>query len=172
MKLCLQDLVVELLLVLPLEGQVTWNQCVKYHSKRPKIRLRPIFALNDFRSHIVGCSCNSCKFRLRCCSETKIDQTHCIFFCDHYVVWFDVTMHDLLGVTMVNCLEKTLHVFSGLSFSKCLILLLADFVVKGHSGDIFHHQIDVFLIVVSFVILYNVGVVKSVKCSNFVHHDI
>ena len=64
---------------------------------------------------------------------------------------------------MVNRLKELLHVCSCSIFCECLIFLLHNFLVHGHSPDVLHDEIYVFLIVVSFIILDNVGVVKRVE---------
>ena len=69
---------------------------------------------------------------------------------------------------MIYCLEKLLHISGCALFCECLILLLDNFLVHRHTFDVFHDKIDVFLVIVSFVILDNVGMVEGVECGDFV----
>ena len=42
---------------------------------------------------------------------------------NHYVVWFDVTMHDALRVAVVKCLKDFKHVVSDIVVSEALVQL-------------------------------------------------
>ena len=78
-------------------------------------------------------------------------------------------MDDVLRMAMIECLEQLLHILGSDRFSKCLVLLLRDLVEKGLSCDVLHHQIDVLLIVVRFVILDDVWVIQLVENRHFFH---
>ena len=91
---------------------------------------------------------------------------------DHNIIWFNISVDHIQRVTMINCLEKLLHISGGALFCKCLILLLHNFLVHWHSFNIFHDEVDVFLIIVSFVILDNVGVVQLVENCNLLHDHV
>ena len=78
-------------------------------------------------------------------------------------------MYNVLCVRVIDCLEETPHVSGGLSFREDLVLLLADLVEEGHSGDVLHHQVDVRRVVVGLVILDDVRVVKRVQHRDLVH---
>ena len=69
---------------------------------------------------------------------------------------------------MIYCLEKLLHISGSALFCESLILLLDNFLIHWHTFDIFHDEIDVFLVIVSFVILDNVGMIEGVECGDLV----
>ena len=100
--------------------------------------------------------------------KTKIDQAHGVLLGNHDIVWFDISVDHILCVTMIYCLEKLLHISGCALFCECLILLLDNFLVHRHTFDVFHDEIDVFLIIVSFVILDNVWMVECVQSGDFV----
>ncbi len=78
-------------------------------------------------------------------------------------------MNDVLSVAMVQSLEQLSHVSGCSCLCKSLVLLLSDLVEKRLSGNVLHHQVDVLLIVVCFVVLDDVRVVKLVKDADFFH---
>ena len=100
--------------------------------------------------------------------QTKIDQAYGVLLSNHDIVWFNISVDHILRVAMINCLEKLLHISGGSLFCECLIFLLDNFLIHGHAFDIFHYEINVFLIVVSFIIFDDVGVVKSVQSGDFI----
>ena len=69
-------------------------------------------------------------------------------------------MHNVLSMTMVDSLEKITHVSCGLRLCEGLILLLCDLIEELGAGHIFHHQVDILLIVVRLVVLDDIGMVK------------
>lgn len=73
---------------------------------------------------------------------------------------------------MIDCLEQTLHVASCTLLRESLISLLGNLVEKGHTGNILHDKVDVFLVVVSLIVLDNIGVVKRVENCDFLHYAI
>ena len=101
--------------------------------------------------------------------QTEINQSDGVLLSNHDIVWFDISVDHILCVAMINGLEKLLHISSGAYFCKCLIFLLYNFLVHGHPFDVLHDEIDVFLIVVSFIVPYNIGVVKGVERGNLGH---
>ena len=105
---------------------------------------------------------------MRCSSQSKIDQSNSVLLSNHDIVWFNISVDHIQRVTMIDCLEKLLHISGGALFRECLIFLLNDLLIHGHAFDIFHDEIDVFLIIVSFIILDNVGVVEGVERGDLV----
>ena len=69
-------------------------------------------------------------------------------------------MYNVLSMTMVDSLEQTAHVSCGLRLCEGLVLLLCNLIKELGAGYIFHHQVDVLLIVVRLVVLYDIGMVK------------
>ena len=63
-------------------------------------------------------------------------------------------------MAMVDSLEQTAHVTSSLSLRKGLILLLSDLIEELRARHVFHHQVDVLLIVVRFVVLDDIGMIE------------
>ena len=69
-------------------------------------------------------------------------------------------MYNVLSMTMVDSLEQTAHVSCGLSLCEGLVLLLCYLIKELGAGYIFHDQVDILLIVVRLVVLYDIGMVK------------
>lgn len=69
-------------------------------------------------------------------------------------------MHNALSMTMVDSLEQTAHVPCGLRLREGLILLFSDLIKELYAGHILHHQVDILLIIVRFVILDDIRMVK------------
>ena len=69
-------------------------------------------------------------------------------------------MYNVLSMTMVDSLEKTAHVSCGLCLCEGLVLLLCYLIKELGAGHIFHDQVDILLIVVCLVVLYDIGMVK------------
>ena len=116
--------------------------------------------LDHFRSHIERSAGSLCQFfGLRDSSHTEVDQLDCVITHNHDVVRFDVPMANVLGVTVIDCVQKTMDVASNLLLCKSLILSVAYLFIKRFSWHILHHKEYLFLIVVSFMVLYNVRVV-------------
>ena len=101
--------------------------------------------------------------------EAKINQAHRIISSYHNVIRFDVSVEDILRVTVIDSLEKALHVVGGLLLREHLIDLLADLVEKGHSIDVLHDQVDVHCVIIGLIVLDDVGVVECVQSCNLVH---
>ena len=78
-------------------------------------------------------------------------------------------MHDVLGVTVVDCLEQTLHVSSSDSLRESLVSLLRDLLEELLTGDVLHDQVDVLLVVVGLVVLDDVRVVQRVQDRDLLH---
>lgn len=72
-------------------------------------------------------------------------------------------MHDILSVAMIDRLEELFHITCGLRLIESLVRLLGDAVEQGLAGDVLHHQVDVLQVVVSLVVLYDVGVIEGVQ---------
>ena len=70
---------------------------------------------------------------------------------------------------MIYSLKQTLHIPRRCRFCKRLIGLLSDLFEKLSTGDVFHDQVNVFLIVVGLVILYDIRMVKGVQDGDFLH---
>ena len=164
------DLLEDLLLGVALKGKISADERVEDNPERPQIRLLAVVALDHFWCHIVGCSRylrqtlpGMCRRR-----QSEIDQAHRVLLSNHDIVWLDVSVDHILRMTMVNRLKELLHISSCCNFCECLVFLLYNFLVHWHSLDILHDEIDVFLIVVSFIILDNVGMVESVERGDLV----
>ena len=97
---------------------------------------------------------------LRGLGQTEIDQADCIVCSYHDIVGLDVAVDDVLCVAMVDCLEQSLHVPSGVCLCKGLVSLLSDFLEELRARHVLHHQVDILGIVVRLVILDDVGVIK------------
>ena len=81
-------------------------------------------------------------------------------------------MDDVASMTMIDSSKQVLHVASGNLFIESLVLLGCDHLEELEALDILHHQVDVLLVIVSLVVLYNVGVVQLVENSNFLHNAV
>ena len=78
-------------------------------------------------------------------------------------------MDDILSMTMIDSLEERFHIPTGNFLRECLVLLLGDFLEKLRTRHILHDQVDVLLIVVSFVILDDIWVIKWVQNVDLFH---
>ena len=154
-----------------LEWQVATDKSVKKHTERPDVSFLTIGTVENFRSHIVGCSRHSCQILVGLGSfgEAKVNQTHSVVLRNHNIIGLNITMNNVLSVTMIDSLEQGLHVVGGSLFIEGLVILLSDFLEELSSSNILHDQIDILLIVVGLVIFHDVGVVESVKDSYFLH---
>lgn len=79
-------------------------------------------------------------------------------------------MGDILRVTMVNGLEQRFHVAGRLRLSEGLVLLLANLLEKRHTWDELHYQVDIFRIVICFIVLDDVRMIKPMQ-SLYLLHD-
>ena len=70
---------------------------------------------------------------------------------------------------MVNRIEKSFHVTCCGSLREGLVLLLSDLLEKLLSRDKLHHQVNVLLIVVSLVVLYDIRVIELMHNRDLLH---
>lgn len=157
-----------------LEGKIPADQRIEQHAKRPDVCLLTIGALKHFRRHIVRRTSHSCQLTIvtRGLGKTEVDQTYRVVVGDHDIVRLDIPMNDILRVTMVDRLEQTFHVACRGRLSERLIGLLCYFLEQLGACDVFHDQVDVFLVVVGLVVLNDVGMVKRVQDRDFLHNAI
>ena len=73
----------------------------------------------------------------------EVDEANRVIVCDHDVVGFDISMHDVLCVAMINRLEELLHVACSFCLIECLILLFSDSLEQGLARDVLHDEVDV-----------------------------
>ena len=81
-------------------------------------------------------------------------------------------MHNVLSMTMVDSLEQITHVSCSLRLCEGLILLLCDLIEELGAGHIFHHQVDILLIIVRLVVLDDVRMIECVQNAHFLHNAI
>ena len=81
-------------------------------------------------------------------------------------------MYNVLSMTMVDSLEQTAHVSCGLRLCEGLVLLLCYLIKELGAGHIFHHQVDVLLVVVSLVVLDDVRMIELVHDRDLLHDAI
>ena len=81
-------------------------------------------------------------------------------------------MHDILSVAMIDRLEELFHITCGLRLIESLVRLLGDAVEQGLAGDVLHHQVDVLQVVVSLVVLHDVGVIEGVQDGDLLHYAV
>ena len=96
-----------------------------------------------FRCHVVWSArklSEGALFSYRC--QAEIDQTNLVITGDHDVLWLDVTMDDIQGMTVINCLEELLHVAASLRLRERLVFCRCNLVKERHSVNEFHHQVD------------------------------
>ena len=107
MVVSLLDLAEDLCSILALEGQVSTYERVQENTEGPYIGLLTVGAFEDLRCHVVRSSRHRGQLAViaRGLGQTEIDQAHCVVSCNHYVVGLNVTMHDVLSMTMVDGLE-------------------------------------------------------------------
>ena len=95
------------------------------------------------------------------CSKAKVDKTDLVIFGDHDIVRFDVSVYYILGMAMVNCLKKLLHVGGRLNLVE--VVLLSNLFEKRLALSQLHDQIDVSLVIVRLKVLYDVRVVHLIQ---------
>ena len=67
---------------------------------------------------------------------------------------------------VIQSAKKLFHVVFGLQFSEYLILLLRNLFEKLSTINVLHYQVDIFLINICFVILYDVGMIQFCQNTN------
>ena len=156
----------------PLEWKVARDHSVENDSKRPKVCLFTMGAIDYFRGHVVRSACNCFKLPLvkRRLRQTKINQAHSVVLSYHDIVRLNVAVHYFLRVTVVDCLKQLSHVLGGLIFAEHVRGLLDDFLKQWFPRNVFHDQIDELLVVVRLVVLHYIGVVQLVQDGNLVHN--
>ena len=87
----------------------------------------------------------------------------------HNIIWLDVSMDYALHMTVINSIEKFLHVACGSLFSELVTLHICDFFKECLAVDVFHHKVEVLSVVVCFEVFYNIWVVDSCQDIYFVN---
>ena len=118
--------------VVSLERQVSTHQGVEEHTQRPKIGLLTIATFEHLRSHVVWSACDGRQVSVVGCSfrETEINELHFVILGDHDIVGFDISMDNVLRMTMVDSIEKLFHVTCCSGLREGLVLLLCDLLEK------------------------------------------
>lgn len=113
--ICLFDLAEDLSGVIALEWKITANQRVEEHTERPDVRLFAVGTFEHFWRHVVRCARHRGQLAIvsRGFGQAEVDQPHRIVVCDHDIVRLNITMNNVLGVTMIDSLEQTFHVTRG-----------------------------------------------------------
>ena len=90
-----------------LEWQVATDKSVEKHTERPDVSFLTIGTVKNFRGHIVGCSRHSCQILIGLGSfgEAEVNQTHSVVLRNHNIIGLNITMDNVLSVTMIDCLE-------------------------------------------------------------------
>ena len=81
-------------------------------------------------------------------------------------------MRHILGMTVIDRLEKGTHVRGSLLLGKCLVLLLAYLFEQRLPWNVFHYQVNEFCIIVGLVIFYDVRVIQCIQGHDLIHDDI
>ena len=162
MEISLLDLSENLRSIIALEGKISAYEGVQENTKGPDISLLAVGTLEDLRCHVVRSSRHGCQLTVisRSFGQTKVDKAHCVVSCNHDVIWFYISMNNVLSMAMVDSLEQTAHVTCSLRLRKGLILLLSDLIEELGARHVLHHQVDVLLIVVRFVVLDDIGMIE------------
>ena len=92
-----------------------------------------------------------------------------VFFCDHYILRFNIPMDYIMRMAMFDCLKDLPHVLRRLLLAKLLTFLCGNLVEEWLALGKLHHQVYVLGIVVRFVVVDDVGVVQRVKQHDFIH---
>ena len=79
-------------------------------------------------------------------------------------------MNYVLCVTMIDSLKECLHISRSSILRERLISLLRNLLEQLCASNVLHDEVDVLLIVVSLVILYDVRVIKRVQ-DCYLFHD-
>ena len=92
--------------------------------------------------------------------QAEVNQFELSVVSDHNVFWFDISVNNSLGVHVVQSSEQFLNVLVGNHLVKYLIFLLSNLVEQLSTSDVFHHKVNVSVVLVSFVVPHDVGVVE------------
>ena len=72
-------------------------------------------------------------------------------------------MENALGMAVVDCLEQLFHKVCSFFLAECLVLLLIDLFEELFAANVFHDRVKVFVVVVQFEVLEDIGMVKFVQ---------
>ena len=92
--------------------------------------------------------------------EAEVNQPHPVVLVDHDVLRLYVSVDDVLGVQVADCLEQLLHVDYGFLLRELPALLFGDVLEQLLALDVLHHQVQVAFVVVCLEVLDDVGVVQ------------
>lgn len=93
--------------------------------------------------------------------HTKINNLEALFLLakKHNILRFQISMHNIMGMAVMDGWKKLFHVQSSLTLSE--ILLLDDPIKQLSSFAIIHHYVEVFFLIVNIVDPYYVRVVLN-----------
>lgn len=77
----------------------------------------------------------------------------------HDILGFQISMHNIMGMTVMNSRKQLFHIQSSLALSE--ILLLDNPIKQLPSFTIIHHYVDVFFLIVNVINAYYVGVILN-----------
>ena len=76
-------------------------------------------------------------------------------------------MHYSLGMTVIDGLEKLLHVLCCSLFGESGTFPASDCFEQVHALHVVHNQVQIFSVVIGLVVRHNVRVIKTVHYLNF-----
>ena len=92
--------------------------------------------------------------------ETEVDDFEFIVFVQHYVLRFDVSVDNTLGVHVADCSKKLFHVFLSNPLRQDLVILIFYFFEQFTAVDVLHRKIEISLVLVGFIVFYDIRVIK------------
>ena len=126
MKLSQFNLSEYLLLSVPIERKKPSKNMIETDSQRPNIAFFSIILHKNFRCNVIrGPYCiHLLLFLVKGNCKSEINQFYFIFLTKHNVLRFDVSMNNILRMTMLQCFEKLEHISSTYFFIKIILRFL------------------------------------------------
>ena len=118
-------------------------------------------SIKNFWRNIIGCTYNlilllSYITNLR---QSEINQFKLSILCKHNIFRFDISMDNPLTVHMIASTEQFFHIICSYFLAKYIIILLGYLLEKLSSADVFHHKINIFIIIICLIIFDNIRMV-------------
>lgn len=135
------------------------------YAQRPHVYFCSVpIARQDFRGHIIRRSYLGFEFslaRLMNLRESKINNFEFIVFAYHDIFRFQIPMTNSMGMAVVYRPEESLHDLNRLLFRVDSLLIddSRDLIIQISTLTVLHDEVDVFVVLVLLVILYDIWVV-------------
>lgn len=130
---------------MPFKGAPSIDHLEENDSKRPHVNLLAfvLFSAHYFRGHVGRRSAESCEFLFFCLNrKPKIDKFDLLILFQEDVVWFEISVTDVLGVNVVEASHNLSENILGFAFRDSPPLLLLQVGVEAFALNVLHHQVN------------------------------